>query len=61
MVAAQNLLQTAQGNKVETMIHHTKQTQVSVRLIESLSEEMDVKLSSLSVFCSLFQLLAAAN
>jgi hypothetical protein len=49
--------------KVETTIHHTKQPQLSVKvsMIESLNEEIDIKLSSLSVCCSLFQSLAAAN
>jgi hypothetical protein len=53
------------GKKVETTIHHTKQPQLSVRvamsLRESLNEEIEIKLSSLSVRCSSFQSLAAAN
>ena len=70
MVAAQNMVQTllgtdnsTEGKKVETTIHHTDQPQLSVRvsMIESLNEEIEIKLSSLSVCCSLFQLLAAAN
>ena len=49
MVAAQNMVQTllgtdnsTKGKKVETTIHHTKQTQRSVRvsMIESLNEEI---------------------
>ena len=70
MVAAQNMVQTllgtdnsTKGKKVETTIHHVKQPQLSVRvsMIEPLNEEMAIKLSSLSVFCSSFQSLAAAN
>ena len=62
MVAAQDMVQTllgtdnsTKGKKVETTIHHGKQPQVSVRvfMIESLNEEMEIKLSSLSIFCSL--------
>ena len=58
MVAAPNMLQTllgtdnsTKGKKVETTIHHTKQPQVSVRvsMTESLNEEIEIKLSSLSV------------
>jgi hypothetical protein len=51
------------GRKVETTIHHAKQPQLSVRvsMIESLNEEIEIKLSSLSVCCSSFQSLAAAN
>ena len=30
-------------------------------MFESLNEEVEIKLSSLSVFCSLFQSLAAVN
>ena len=54
---------STKGKKVETTIHHAKQPQPSVRvsMIESLNEEMEIKLSSLSVFCSSFQTLAAAN
>ena len=54
---------STEGKKVETTIHHTKQPQLSVRvsMIESLNEEMEIKLSSLSVCCSSFQSLAAAN
>ena len=57
MVAAQNRVQTllgidnsTKGKKVETTIHHTKQPQLSVRgsMIESLNEEIEIKLSSLS-------------
>ena len=70
MVVAQNMVQTllgtdnsTKGKKVETTIHHTKQTQlsVSVSMTESLNEEMEINLSSLSVCCSSFQSLAAAN
>jgi hypothetical protein len=70
MVAAQNMVQTllstdnsTKGKKVETTIHHTKQPQLSVRvpMIESLNEEIEIKLPSLSVCCSSFQLQAAAN
>ena len=48
--------------KVETTPHE-KQPQVSVRasMIENLNVEMEIKLSSLSVCCSSFQSLAAAN
>ena len=54
---------STKGKKVETIIHHAKQSQLSVRLsmIESLNEEMEIPLSRLSVFCSLFSSLAAAN
>ena len=54
---------TTKGKKVEMTIHHTKQPQLSVRLstIESLNEEIEIKLSSLSIFCGSFQSLAAAN
>ena len=69
MVAAQHMVQTlgtdnsTKGKKVETTIHHVKQPQLSVTvsMIESLNEEMEIKLCTLSVFGSLFQLLAAAN
>ena len=70
MVEAQNRIQTllgtdnsTNGKKVETTIHHAKQPQLSIRvsMIESLNEEMEIKLSSLSVCCSSFQSLAAAN
>jgi hypothetical protein len=70
VVAAQNTVQTLLGTdnstkikKVETTTHHAKQPQlsVSVSMIESLNEEMEIKQSSLSVFCSLFQSLAAVN
>ena len=70
MVATQNRVQTllgtynsTKGKKVETTIHHTKQPQLSVRvsMIESLNEEIETKLSSLSVCCSSYQSLAAAN
>ena len=47
--------------KVETTIHHKKQPKLSVRVSKSLNEEIEIKLSSLSVFCSSFQSLAAAN
>ena len=62
MVAAQNRVQTllgtdnsTKGKKVETTTHHTKQPQLSVRvsMIESLNEEMEIKLSSLSVAASI--------
>jgi hypothetical protein len=55
MVAAQNRVQTVlgtdnstKGKKVETTIHHTKQPQLLVRvsMIESLNEEIEIKLSS---------------
>ena len=71
MVAEQNMVQTllgtdnsTKGKKVETTIHHAKQSQLSVRvsMIESLSEEIEIKLSSLSVCCcSSFQPLATAH
>ena len=60
----QTLLGTDNSSmKVETIIHHTKQPQLSVRvsMIESLNEEIENKLSSLSVCCSSFQSLVAAN
>jgi hypothetical protein len=46
--------QQHKGKKVETTIHHAKEPQLSVRvsMIESLNEEMRIKLSSLTVFCS---------
>ena len=62
MAAAQKMVQiifgtvnSTKGKKVETTIHNTKHPQLSgrVSMIESLNEEMDIKLSSLSVFCSL--------
>jgi hypothetical protein len=57
MVAAQNMVQTllgtdnsTKGKKVETTIHHAKQPlSVRVSMIESLNEEIDIKLSGLSV------------
>ena len=65
MVAAQNMVQTILGSDnstkgqegKNTTIHHAKQPQLSVRvsMIESLNEEIEIKLSSLSVFCSSFQ------
>ena len=67
MVAAQNTVQTllgtdnsTKGKRVEATIHHAKQPQLSVRvsMIESLNEEIEIKLSSLNVCCSSFQLLA---
>ena len=70
MVAAQNMVQTllgpdnsTKGKKVETTIDHAKQPQLSVRVavIEFLNEEIEKNLSSLSVCCSSFQSLAAAN
>ena len=70
MVAAQNMVQTllgtnngTKGKMVETTIHHKKQPQLSVRVsvIESSIEEIEIKLSSLSVCCSSFQSLAAVN
>ena len=70
MVAAQNMVHTllgtdnnTKGKKVETTIHHTKQPEVSVRgaMIESLNEDIEIKLSSLSVCCSSFQLIAAVK
>ena len=70
MVAAQNMVQTllgtvnsTKGKKVEATVHHAKQPQLSVRvsMIESLNEEIEVKLSSLSVCCSSFPSLAAEN
>ena len=70
MVAAQNMVETlfgadnsTKGKKVETTIHHPKQPQLSVRvsMIESSNEEIEIKLSNLSVCCSSFQSLAAAN
>ena len=70
MVAAQNRAQTllgtdisTKGKKVDTTIHHAKQPQLSVRasMIESLNEETEIKRFSLSVCCSSFQSLAAAN
>ena len=70
MVAIQNKVHTllgtdnsTKGKKVETTIHHTKQPQLSVRvsMIESLNEEIEIKLSSSSVCWSSFQSLAVAN
>ena len=60
MVTTQIMVQTllgtdnsTKGKKLETTIHHEKQPQLSVRvsMIEYLNEEMEIKLSSLSV-CS---------
>ena len=59
MVAAQNMVQTllgtdksTKGKKVETTIHHAKQPQlsVSVSMIESLNEEIEMKLSSFTFY-----------
>ena len=70
MVAVQNRVQTLLGTynstkskKGETTIHHAKQPQLPVRvsMIESLNKEIEIKLSSLSVCCSSFKSLAAAN
>jgi hypothetical protein len=70
MVATQNMVQTllgtdnsTKGKRVDTTIDHTKKPQLSVRvsMIESLNDEMEIKLSSLIVCCSTFQSLAAAN
>ena len=70
MVVAQNMVQTlldtynsTNGKKVETTIHHVKKPQLSVRvsMIETLNEVMEIKRSNLSVCCSSFQSLAAAN
>jgi hypothetical protein len=67
MAAAQhgrNILGHRQQHKeVETTIHHAKQPQLPVRvsMIESLNEKIEIKLSRLSVCCSLFQSQAAAN
>ena len=70
MEPAQNMVQTllgtdtsTKGKKVEATIHHVKQPQLSVRvyMMELLNEEMEIKLSSLSVCCSSFQSLTAAN
>ena len=70
MVATQNRVQTllgidnsTKGKKVETTIHHAKQPQLSVKvtMIESLNEEIEMKLSSLCVCCSPFQSLTAEN
>ena len=53
MVASQNMVQTllgtdnsTKGKKVETAIHHAKQPQLSVNvsMIESLNEEIEIKL-----------------
>ena len=70
MVATQNMVQallgtdnSTKGKKVETTMQHVKQPQLSVRvsLIESLNEEIEIKLSNLSVCCSSFHSLAAAD
>ena len=70
MVAVQNIVQTLlgtdnsiKGKKVETTKHQAKQPQLSVRasMIESLNEEIEIKLSSLSDCCSSFQSLTATN
>jgi hypothetical protein len=64
MVAAQNMVQiilgtdnSTKGKKVKKTIHHTKQPQLSVRvfMIESLNEEIEIKLPTLSICCSSFQ------
>ena len=65
MVVAQNMVHTllgtdnsTKGKKVETTIHHAKQPQLSVRvsMIESLNEEMEIKLSRLRVVASFSKL-----
>ena len=74
MVAAQHGSSTKHGTnigivnstkvkKVETTLYHAKQPQLSVRvsMIESLNEDIELKLSSLSVCCNSFQSLAAVN
>ena len=70
MLATQNMGQTllgtvnsTKGKKVEPTIHHAKQPQLLVRvsMIESLNEEIEIKLSSLSICCSSFQSLATEN
>ena len=70
MAAAQNMVETllgtdnsTKGKKVETTIHHAKKPQLAVRvsMIESLNEEIETKWTSLRVYCSSFQSLAAAN
>ena len=67
MVVAQNMVQlllgtdnSTKGKKVETTIHHTKQPQLSARvsMIESLNEEMEIKLSSSII---LLQLILVAS
>jgi hypothetical protein len=55
ILTAQNRVQTllgtdnsTKGKKVDTTIHHAKQPQLSVRvsMIESLNEEIEIKLST---------------
>ena len=62
MVAAQNMVETllgtdnsTKGKKVETAMHHAKQAQLSVRvsMIESLNEEIAMKLSSIIRWCQI--------
>jgi hypothetical protein len=54
---------STKGKKVETTIHPAKQPQLSVRvsMIESLNEDIEIKLSSLSVCCSSFKSQAEVN
>ena len=51
-----NIIGHRQQHKQYTTIHDTKQPQLSVKvsMIESLNEEIEIKLSSLSVRCSSF-------
>ena len=46
---------STKGMKVETTIHHANQPQLSVKvsMIESLNEELEIKLLGLSVFLHL--------
>ena len=54
---------STKGKKVETTIHHAKQPELSdrVSMIECLNEEVEIKLSSLSDYCSSFRSLASVN
>ena len=70
MVAAQNMVQTllgtdngTKGKKVETLIHHTKQPQLSVRvsMIESLNEEMEIKTVQFECFLQLFRVASCSE
>ena len=68
MIAAQNMVQTlfgsdnsTKGKKVETTIHPAKQPQLSVQVSMTESKTEKIKLSSLNVFSSSFQSLAASN
>jgi hypothetical protein len=69
MVAAQNMVQTLLGTdnskgqegRDNNTSHKAATTVSKVSMMESLNEEIEVKLSSLNVCCRSFQSLAAGN